>query len=707
MGMGRKLIYNNDNMSADTVIHGMKAIIFMLKQSPICLLLLLLTACIASAPATDDNRDDYTDYGIIQPSSTNDDSNDMVFGGERHFNLNTVATVATNNSPITTNNPSFTSVNQTIILPALAVERTDITEYQRAIGATDWSDINEIRTITVVDIISPAVSFALGASSNISSVTTHFSDKTYIGTGISNSFITSGAADSASDARIEVDRSIDAFGFNTQYMAHIEWTLKRPVITLTATNPEDSIYDIVGVMVAGIETEDTMIPSDKLIAFEGEGKGEYGEEDKKYQTIFNIKANIDFTNRLATINSSETMRCTLNDGCTIGAGNLDFRATNLSFSKNNLAVNIISGDLLLIGDTSFTGNINARFYGPQAEEFGGTFALTEKNERYYYGTFGGENIGVIDDKDYDNDDNGFPLVATALSYTMNYDGYDSLDDASAGAISDVAVKTLTLPALAVQRNSGTPPNFKRITKTGNESSFLSISFDTSGYISATNASFESTTYMLTGGTPASSTILSGATNVTATTNVMKAIRADSSLLDSFAPKYMAYVTWELVGNGGVDSDGYMMAGIETAGTGLDAIPTQDITVTFWGNGIGTYHSDTPSHHAAVKFDARAKVNFADQTVALSSTNTRCVASCSLSADDLNNLEFDTSNNQTAKYYQGVNVIAGNIENADATMTGRFDARFYGKNAVELGGTFIMKNTDGSSYYLGAFGAERP
>ena len=715
--MVKNLIDKNDNMFSQPATYGKKASLLMLNQTPI-FLLLLLTGCFASAPVTDDNATDYTDYGIIQPSSANDDDDDIIFGGERHFNLNTVDTVATS-APYTISptmpNKSLSNISQTITLPALAIQKTDITEYQRAIGAQDLSDYNIIRTITIADITSPAASLTLDGSGVISSVTAYFADNTYTGTGASNSDITSGAPDTASDARIRVDRRMSVFGFETEYMAHITWVLQRGPLILSADNPVDNVFTINGTMIAGIETENSNIPSSDIITFMGKGEGEYSEKEddiaentKRYNTEFDITAKINFAERnIVAINSTETMRCTENSGCTIGAGNLDFRATNLSFSKNNLATNTISGNLL-INDTSFSGRINARFYGPNADEFGGTFALVARNESYYYGTFGSKNMGVFDDKIYDDENGGFEEIATTVSprEAINYDDYASLNDASAGAISDGAIKRLTLPALAVQRNSGASP-LQRITKEADtERPFLTISFDASGNLSEANASFVGTTYMLTGGTPASSTLLSGATDFIPipTTNVMKAIRADNSLFDSFAPKYMAYVTWEL--RGGTDSDGYMMAGIETVGTGADAIPIQ-YTGTFWGKGIGTYHSNVGSIHVAVKFDARAKVNFANQTVALSSTNTSCVALCGLSADDLNNLEFDTTNNQTAKYRQGVNVIGGGIENADATMSGRFDARFYGKRAVEIGGTFIMKNADDSRYYLGAFGAQRP
>ncbi len=710
----KKLINKHNKMHRNITIHGVKSGVLMAKQSFVCLLLLLLTGCFASAPAGDDNSVDYTDYGIIQPSSNVVDD-DVIYGGERYFSLNTVSAVATNAAASLTSNPSFNSLNQTITLPALAIERHDITEYQRAIGATDWQDINIIRTITVTDIISPVLSLELDGSGNIETVIAYFADNSYFALsenlsqqGFSNS-ISDGASDGADSKYIQVDKRDDAFGFTTQYMARIEWTLSRDERVLTATNPEDNIYDTVGVMVAGIETDASALPSSDIIAFQGEGQGEYGEEEKKYQTVFDVIAHINFTTNLATIYSSKTMQCTDND-CKIGAGNLDFRATNLSFSKNNLAVNAINGVLFLIGDTSLTGNISARFYGPNADELGGTFALTEKNERYYFGTFGGENTGIVDDKDYDvndadedgNDDNGLPPIATTLNATIDYDGYDSLDEASAA----LTANTLTLPALAVQRHTGTSPNLQRFTKPSNESPFLSLSFDGSGFIAAATASFENTPYTLTGGMPASSAILSGATNVTATTNNMRVIRADSARLGSFTPKYMAYVTWQLENNLGVDSDGYMVAGIETASTGIDSIPTEGITI-FQGKGIGTYKSSSGTTHAAVKFDARAKVNFTNQTVAVSGTNTSCVAACGLTANALLNLEFDTSNNISSKYRKEANVIGGTIENADATMQGRFDARFYGKNAIELGGTFIMKNDDNSSYYLGAFGAERP
>ncbi len=712
-----------------------KDYIFMVKQLLILFLLLFLSGC-SAVPATDDNRTDDTDYNIVTDKQPSNGNNSVSFGGEHQFDISTLDIVATNSPPalsIATDkeNVPYQSISaasddangedRIFTLQALAVQKNDNTQYTRASDATDWSDVNTARTIAVSKITAPAVSLGFDGNGKISTVVAHFADKTYEATATSDtlsatslhSSIVDGADNSATTTAITVDRSSHIFGFDTQYMAHISWNLLRENLSTTVVT--DNLYKINGVMLAGIETETAKIPSTDTIIFTGAGSGYYGDLDKSYQTIFDIMVDISFVNQIVDISSSNTQRCIGVNNCPLKSSNLDFSAINLSFSENDNAKNDINGAVSLKNrNSSLTGDINARFYGPDANEFGGIFALIEADTRYYYGAFGALNPNIdVDDKIYDDGDGGFPLFATTVTprEAIDYLTYDSFDDASAGALSDGATKTLTLSALAVLRRTGTSPNLLRITKPDNESPLLDITFDSNGHLSAADASFYDTKYTLSGGTPTSSAKLSGATNVTATTNNMNVIRADVNLLDNFSPKYMAYVTWTLVDNVGVDSDGYMVAGIETETTGIDAIPTHNLTITFRGKGLGTYHSDADKYHVAVKFDATARVNFFNQTVVFSSTNTKCVdmLTCGmmLSADDLLNLEIDTINNLSAKYRRGVNAISGDIENADKSMQGRFDARFYGKRAGELGGVFIMKNADKSTYYLGAFGAERP
>ncbi|MCH9853398.1 MAG: transferrin-binding protein-like solute binding protein [Alphaproteobacteria bacterium] len=695
-----------------------RTVILVVKKFTICWLLLLLTAC-GSTPVTDDNVVDYTDYNTTGNSGGGGDSLTVSIATsvETDSTLQKQTAIAENSSNVayeslTAASDDANGADRVFTLQALTMQKKDNT-------------INTTRTISLTQITLPAVSLTFDGDGKISKVSAYFADKTYEANAASDSLsatkltssIASGADSSATTTAMTVDRSSDFFGFDTKYMAHVSWRLQK--------DESDSVFDNNGVLIGGMETEIVNIPSSGDTSFTGKGSGAYGSgaygsETENYQTIFDIVANINFANSTADIESNNTMQCTQVNICEERKGKLDFTTTtSLDFSDGNDAKNDLSGDLELTGDASFTGKIFARFYGPGADELGGVFALAIEDKEYYYGSFGADNVGFLANDMYDEGDGGFPVVATTSAEGKNVDYLDyaslSLDDASAGAMTDSENKTLILQALAVQARDFTSSTFlQRITTIGGASPFFEITFNSSGHISAAKAFFGNQEYGLNpSNPPSSSNTLAGSVNSESSpTNKFNVIRADSNLLADFAPKYMAYVTWELVdpSNPAINSifNGYMVAGIETPTTGANGIPIENITDIFRGNGIGTYHSDADSHHADVKFDVKAKVNFAKRTVVLSSSNTACiVATCGLSVDDLFKLEFSTSNPQWAKYVQGMNDISGDIANDGGNMAGRFDARFYGVNAAEIGGTFIMKDgDDNSTYYLGAFGAAR-
>ncbi len=93
----------------------------------------------------------------------------------------------------------------------------------------------------------------------------------------------------------------------------------------------------------------------------------------------------------------------------------------LNFGGNN----IISGDIRHTDDGGFTGKIDARFYGPVAREFGGTFAVSDASNNQYYGMFGTEinkdEYSKIFDDPVSTQTLGNNVPATTTAPVTNFD----------------------------------------------------------------------------------------------------------------------------------------------------------------------------------------------------------------------------------------------------------------------------------------------
>lgn len=60
---------------------------------------------------------------------------------------------------------------------------------------------------------------------------------------------------------------------------------------------------------------------------------------------------------------------------------------------------------------------------------------------------------------------------------------------------------------------------------------------------------------------------------------------------------------------------------------------------------------------------------------------------------------------TATWKDG-NLFLGKVTSADGEMSGNLSGKFFGPNAEEIGGTYGLKNTNGSLHFLGGYGAKR-
>ncbi|MCH9843974.1 MAG: transferrin-binding protein-like solute binding protein [Alphaproteobacteria bacterium] len=607
---------------------------------------------------------------------------------------------------------SMNNASKTFILQGLAVHKDDSRQYNRASNAPNWDNANISRKITLPRITLPALSIGFAVTSEIEAVTAYFDDKTYIAnisSGTSSASKLSGiiGADSigaptgASRTVMMADRSKDFFGYNltSNYMVYVNW-LSAKDLDVSMTGFTQDTYHNHGVMIAGMETNAT-IPTTGTLLFEGKGRGYYANNNgDDYATIFNMVADVDFTMSTVNLQTLSTMSCsdeTNISTCTASADALDFTANGLSFldSNTNMRVNAISG-MASIGD--LTGVVDARFYGEKFEEFGGTFALRNSSS-YYYGAFGGYNFGftnVVTSGTITN-----PRPANSVS------GYQSFDEVSAGDV--------TLPSVAVHyTKTATTTNLERIATSGDDSSAVKITFDAGRNITTARTYFADQSYGLTPATATAkqiihdntmSDITAEVTLISTATNIdLQLTRADSTIY-GFEAKYVMIGWWRIENATGDRNDGNMVVGFETATSGLNGIPIEG-NVTFTGGSIGVYNSDSESQNFQTKSSIAVNVDFVTRKVNLTSNATFSCVTINNCATAMPALNFSTADNTAPKYETGKNNISAAIVTTDGGMPsrlkGRFDARFYGNNAAELGGTFIMQSADEDKYYMGSF-----
>ncbi len=185
-------------------------------------------------------------------------------------------------------------------------------------------------------------------------------------------------ADSASGMRVYRGATYDdGLGnetkINTQYMVSVEWLLHKG-----ADNP------VRGIGLAGFQTEfnKASLPNTGTVQFNGVSKGYYeSNASGLFEVHSRIVAEVNFNNKNVNLSSVST-RCKNYIQCDISGINsngLDFSTTLNYQGSNNLRRDNVRSD-----DGSVTGTVQARFYGPQAEEFGGVFGMKNNNGSITY-----------------------------------------------------------------------------------------------------------------------------------------------------------------------------------------------------------------------------------------------------------------------------------------------------------------------------------
>ena len=580
-------------------------------------------------------------------------------------------TVDTQNAPNLGNYESLTAValaSDDVTLPAIAVLFNDTTDYTRIDGVT-WlvndeinaKGLNIARTATLsrTPLDSdpyPTVKLTFNSDNTIAEI---YADETY------------------TDAT--VDRST-IFGFNSAYMAYVTWGSSQTVADLDDSLTTDTLTNIGGMMIAGIETTDTSIFTAGRVDFTGKGKGVYGDATQGYETIFNVTANIDFDDNMVAMTIDSTACTSDCSGVTVPSY-FDFSTGDISYTENSISQAITL-------DTALTGQLDARFYGGTSDEFGGTFIFAETDTRYYYGAFGASRNGI---------EPFVPSNMTALS-AFNAAGVAAENPVTTNPSATMLTGNLTLKGLAVGLNDvAIYTRYKDDLWVVAETELQIDRQITANYVTDSGVAIDFDADTVT-------TIFADKDYTAGNTD---AITVDRKDVFGFAANsdYMALVTWgkdetfdannanpmmttETITNIG----GMMIAGIETTDTSIFTAGRVDFT----GKGKGVYGDATQGYETI--FNVTANIDFDDNMVAMTIDSTACTSDCS-GVTVPSYFDFSTGD---------ISYTENSISQAitlDTALTGQLDARFYGGTSDEFGGTFIFAETD-TRYYYGAFGASR-
>ena len=139
----------------------------------------------------------------------------------------------------------------------------------------------------------------------------------------------------------------------------------------------------------------------------------------------------------------------------------------------------------------------------------------------------------------------------------------------------------------------------------------------------------------------------------------------------------------------------MSVGTPTIGT---AIPGSG-TATFIGYATGSYVSAAGTG-TTVFADLTVDANFGTRSLAFSTVNTQTSSNW---VDFASKPDLNLSGNLA--YAAGTNRFTGTVSSVGG-LTGDSTGQFYGPNAEELGGVFLLKGSGPVETYAGAYGAKQ-
>jgi hypothetical protein len=162
----------------------------------------------------------------------------------------------------------------------------------------------------------------------------------------------------------------------------VDWNYQT--FGLWATTPTATTW-VTGAISAGNPTPASAVPATGSATFTGLAAGFYVDTTGAISgTTANMTANADFTTRSIGFATSGTMVSPAS-GPTISNPGLDL-AGNLTYVSGS---NIFNGPIKT-SDNTLSGTATGQFYGPNAQEIGGTYGLTGSGVSGMLGAFGGK-----------------------------------------------------------------------------------------------------------------------------------------------------------------------------------------------------------------------------------------------------------------------------------------------------------------------------
>ena len=131
-------------------------------------------------------------------------------------------------------------------------------------------------------------------------------------------------------------------------------------------------------------TPGSAIPASGTATYKGYTSGIYVNGNKSFLTVANMTANADFAARSVQFATNNSNMTNVISNASSANPDLDLSGT-LSYAKGK---NGLSGAIK--SANGMTGNAKGQFYGPKAQEIGGTFLATGTGNQGYMGAFGGK-----------------------------------------------------------------------------------------------------------------------------------------------------------------------------------------------------------------------------------------------------------------------------------------------------------------------------
>jgi hypothetical protein len=138
-----------------------------------------------------------------------------------------------------------------------------------------------------------------------------------------------------------------------------------------------------GAYAAGIETRANDLPTTGTANYTGGMIGRLADGNGSWAVSASAAASADFAGRTVSLTTSNSFKAPAGGGAAVGDSSLNLSGS-LSYSAG---INQLSGQLMT-GPGGMTGPVSAKFFGPGAQELGGTYFITNGSNQQMSGAFG-------------------------------------------------------------------------------------------------------------------------------------------------------------------------------------------------------------------------------------------------------------------------------------------------------------------------------